>query len=120
MKVIIAGTRTCNDMAALEAAIAKWGRHITEVVSGGANGADRLGEQWAHAHGVKVKLFPANWRELGKAAGPIRNGEMGKYADGLIALWDGQSKGTKHMISVMRGLGKVYYVHYVDQPALKI
>jgi hypothetical protein len=49
-----------------------------------------------------VKEFPANWVEHGRAAGPIRNGQMADYADALIAVWDGKSKGTGNMINQAR------------------
>lgn len=69
-----------------------------EVVSGRAEGADKLGEQFANFMGYSIKYFPANWDEFGNAAGIIRNKEMAKYGDALIAFWDGESTGTKNMI----------------------
>ena len=34
-------------------------------------------------------------------------------ADGLLAFWDGQSRGTKQMIEYMRSLNKpVHIIHY--------
>lgn len=77
-----------------------------EVVSGGAHGADSIGEMWAHQHGIPVKIFPADWENQGRKAGILRNIEMGDYADYLIAFWDGKSKGTHHMISYMKRLDK--------------
>lgn len=71
---------------------------ITEVVSGGAKGVDTLGETWAIKNGVSIKRFPAEWEKYGISAGHIRNRKMGDYADALIAIWDGNSKGTKGMI----------------------
>lgn len=115
MKTIIAGSRGITDMGHLELAIAR-AQHvhyqlvITEVVSGGARGVDKLGEQWAAAHNVPLKVFPADWDAKGKAAGHIRNIEMAEYADALIALWDGESRGTQHMISTARKLGLVVFV----------
>ena len=50
--------------------------------------------------GYSVKEFPAQWNEFGKRAGYIRNEEMAKYADACVAFWDGESKGTKHMIDL--------------------
>jgi len=79
---------------------------ITEVVSGNARGADKLGEQWARRHGVPIKLMPANWADKGPKAALIRNAEMAEYADALIAIWDGKSTGTLHMIDCMDVLGK--------------
>lgn len=37
-------------------------------------------------------------------AGPIRNRDMGKYADYLVAFWDGKSIGTKDMIFICNRL----------------
>lgn len=71
-----------------------------EIVSGTAKGADSLGEKFANNMGYKIKTFPPAWEEFGKAAGYIRNKEMAEYADALIVFWDGESKGTKHMIDL--------------------
>lgn len=110
MKVIIAGPRTLEEYELIEQAVVESGFEVTEEVSGTAKGADRLGELWAATHDVPVKQFPADWNNHGKAAGPIRNKQMGVYADALIAVWDGKSKGTKNMIDTMRKLKKPVYV----------
>jgi len=73
-------------------------------------GADRLGEQWASKHGIPVKQFPAQWRKHGHSAGYKRNETMADNADALIALWDGKSRGTKHMIDIARRKGLPVYV----------
>lgn len=88
---------------------------FVEVVSGKEpKGADRLGEAWAYLNRIPVKPFPADWPKHGKAAGFIRNSEMARYAaqfDGslLIAFWDGESRGTNHMIKEAERLN--LYVH---------
>lgn len=83
------------------------------VVSGMARGADALGHRYGHAIGLHVYEFPADWDTYGKRAGFLRNAQMAAFADGLLAFWDGQSRGTAHMIEQMRSLGKpvkiVYY-----------
>ena len=120
-KVIIAGSRDFTDwdyLAGYLATLPPW-LEITEVVSGGAPGADTLGEEWAGLHNHPVKRFPADWARHGKKAGPIRNAEMGVYADGLIAFWDGQSRGTEHMIQYMKQNGKWTYVVRTDIPWCK-
>lgn len=71
---------------------------ITEIVSGTCEGVDQLGEEWAERHGIPVKRFPADWKKYGRRAGPLRNQTMASYADALIAIWDGKSKGTRSMI----------------------
>lgn len=116
MKVIIAVGREFNDYGLLKTKcdfyLEKTFSEI-EIVSGKATGADSLGELYAKECEYRLKEFPANWQLNGRAAGPIRNEEMGDYAEALIAFWDGKSKGTKHMIDYMKKLGKpvkiVYY-----------
>lgn len=105
MKTIIAGSRTITNPQIVRNAILAAGWPITEVVCGGARGVDDLGALWAKENGVPVKLMRADWTLHGKAAGPIRNDEMAKYAEALIAVWDGQSRGTKHMIESARERG---------------
>ena len=113
MKVIIAGGRDFYDEALLKQAIKDSDFDITQVVSGGAAGADSLGEEWAHANNKLLKIFPAEWDVHGNAAGPIRNGLMAKYADALIAMWDGESRGTKDMISkAKKNRLKIYIGYY--------
>lgn len=105
MKTIIAGTRSYNDYEEVKQIMLAFD-DTTEVVSGCARGADTLGERWANENKIPVKRFPADWKTYGKRAGYIRNRQMGEYADNLIAFWDGQSKGTEHMINIMRELDK--------------
>ena len=115
MKIIIAGGREFSDFALLESKLAHLIQNVdvTEVVSGGARGADRLGEEWANIYNYPVKKFPANWNKYGKSAGYKRNAEMAQYADCLVAFWDGKSRGTKHMIDLAHKQGlKVRVVNY--------
>jgi hypothetical protein len=109
MKVIIAGSRKFNDLDLLTEELDRFHslNKITEVVCGGAKGADQLGEDWALSRNIPVKVFWPNWDKFGRSAGPIRNKEMGDYADSLIAFWDGKSRGTKNMIEYMTRLHKL-------------
>lgn len=104
MKTIIAGSRTFHNPEILEIALKHVSWEITEVVSGRAKGIDKLGEQWARKHNIPVKFFPAKW-ERGLSAGYHRNLEMAEYADALLAIWDGKSKGTGHMIDIAKFKG---------------
>jgi hypothetical protein len=110
MRVVIAGSRKIKDYDFVEFAIKKANIHISEVVSGGANGVDSLGEEWAQKHDVKIKKFPADWDTHGKSAGPIRNAEMADYCHAAIIVWDGTSQGTFNMIENMRRRKKPYYL----------
>ncbi|MBS9525908.1 DUF2493 domain-containing protein [Litoribacter alkaliphilus] len=107
MKVIIAGGRTFQDYPLL---LAKCDEALKlhseiEIVSGTAKGTDQLGERYAKEKGYTVRKFPADWKRFGKRAGYLRNEEMAKYADALIAFWDGESKGTGHMIDLAKKHG---------------
>ena len=117
MKVIIAGSRTITDYQVVEEAIKESGFNIVEVVSGKAKGIDRLGELYAELNDLYIKPFWADWHRYGKAAGPIRNKNMADYADGLIAIWDGQSRGTKNMIDIARSKGLKIYVKDLGKSA---
>lgn len=114
MKTIIAGSRWITDATVVYRAIDLSGFNITEVVSGGARGVDTIGEMWAAYWGVSIKRFPAIWRDKDGQrdlqAGLKRNSEMARYADALIAVWDGRSSGTKHMIDQANyyGLKHIY------------
>lgn len=97
MKTIIAGSRSITDRDFIYGCIARSGFTISEVVCGGANGVDSVGKLWAIQNNIPVVTFPANWEEFGHAAGPIRNKQMAEYADALILIWDGKSRGSKSM-----------------------
>lgn len=118
LKVIIAGSRSIIEMKPVVRAIELSGFVISEVVCGEANGVDTLGKVWARLNNVAVKSMRPNWYPLGvynKLAGFERNEEMSLYSDGLIAIWDGKSGGTKHMISCMKKLNKPYFVHDISK-----
>ena len=107
MKVIIAGSRSFSTKHPdIVIGYIAFAYDITEVVSGGAKGADLFGEYYAKIFDIPARKFLPNWDAYGKRAGILRNEQMGNYADALIALWDGKSRGTKHMIDYMGKLGK--------------
>lgn len=110
MRVIIAGSRSMTDAAEVATAIARSGFTITEVISGGARGVDTFGEAWARRRRIPVRRFPADWRRYGKSAGFRRNEAMAHVADALIAVWDGNSPGTRHMIATARQRGLRLFV----------
>ncbi len=125
LRVIIAGSRDFNDYELLKREVLDIVRYdnrpkeLVKIVSGGARGADRLGEQFAKEFDLKVKQFIPDWDSLGKRAGYVRNTDMAKFAceNGnqgmLIAFWDGKSKGTKHMIDLAKKYGlEVHIVNF--------
>lgn len=128
MKLIIAGSRGFSDFELLENRITQYleshGLQISdiEIVSGGAKGADKLGEKLARKHNVKSRIFPAQWRdwrnkpasEVGenkfgkywKKAGTHRNNQMALYATHAIVFCVNGSHGSMHMHHAMKRLDK--------------
>lgn len=118
VKIIICGSRSFDNYNFLEETVRSVFRDLTmqgilygspdkdaeiiEVVSGGAQGADILGEWFARQYGLWTKVMLADWDKNGDEAGFIRNKEMVDYVVDsdcygvLLAFWDGQSKGTQH------------------------
>lgn len=117
-KVVIAGSRgfsnykllyeKCNDILR-----EKSKTHNIIIVSGHAKGADTLAEKYANDKGFDLEIYPADWKKFGKSAGFRRNEQMANVADALIAFWDGESHGTKHMIAIATEKGmNVRVVNY--------
>lgn len=109
-RVIIAGSRSFSNYKLLrehcQAVLQeKMNTHHVIIVSGHARGADALGERFAKEFGLPIELYPAQWNALGKGAGMVRNAQMAKVSDALIAFWDGHSRGTEHMINFARRRG---------------
>lgn len=134
MKVIIAGSRgivhTPIVQAAMKGAVAAGvissEFDVEEVVSGMCpNSPDMAAITWAQTVGIPVHEMPAAWVVNGRKdpkAGNRRNVEMAKYVGkngALVAVWDGYSHGTKHMISAATSRGLKVYVHRVEIPVRK-
>lgn len=112
MKLIIAGGRDFNDYNLLKKEALKFigEEEIDCIISGMAPGADTLGVKFAKEYGYKLKEYPADWKKFGRRAGPIRNKIMAHKASHLIAFWDGDSTGTRHMINYASDCGLVVKV----------
>lgn len=130
-KVIVAGSRSFDRYDIMRKALnAKFKERII-IISGCANGADKLGERYAKEYNLEVELHPAKWNDLtaqpchikynsrgayNALAGHNRNREMLQSIlenpDGgcLVAFWDGQSSGTRNMINIAREAGVAVHV----------
>jgi hypothetical protein len=104
MKLAVIGSRTFKDYDLMKEELSKLNskEEITEIVSGGAKGADSLAERYAKEFNIPVKVFEANWDKHGRRAGPLRNIKIVDYCDSLIAFWDSKSTGTKHSIGLAK------------------
>lgn len=110
-RVVIAGCRDYTDYKEAKPYIdfcisnIRKGNEIV-IVSGGASGADAIGERYAKENGFKVERYPADWNRYGRSAGPRRNQKMAEVCDYVICFWDGESRGTKSMIECAKKCGK--------------
>ena len=122
MKIAIIGGRDFNDYELVKKIMSKLPKQPTLIVSGGAKGADTLGEQWADEFGVYKQIFHARWNDLttkpryiktrydgvkyNALAGFNRNKDIINNSDLVIAFWDGKSKGTLDSITNAGEKGK--------------
>ena len=96
MRVLVCGGREYRNWERLYEVLD--GLDVTEVVEGGARGADRLAREWALSRLIPIKTFKADWKKDGRAAGPKRNQRMLNEAtpDLVVAFLGG--RGTADMV----------------------
>ena len=116
MKLAIIGSRTFNDYGKLSNIIQEhfFGNlsPINKIISGGAYGADILGENFARDFNIKKEVYKPDWDKFGKSAGFIRNQEIVDACDMVLAFWDGKSKGTQDTINKAKKAKKPTFVVY--------
>lgn len=128
IRLLIAGSRTFTDYQTLKEITDAAIREIKEkyrhtrivIVTGGADGTDEAAIHYALKSGYPYKVFLPDWKQYGRAAGPIRNKEMLNYIlEGipyLLAFWNGESRGTKNMINITEKAGvPITVVRYIEK-----
>ena len=110
-RLVVAGCRDFNNYCKLATEINKHLKSLNSdysiiIVSGGASGADALGERYANEHKLKIERYSAEWEKYGRGAGPRRNAQMAQVADEVMVFWDGQSRGTRNMIECAQKANK--------------
>lgn len=103
MKVLVCGGRAFDDQKFVFLTLNRLDREkpITEIIEGGATGADTCARNWAKHYGVKCTTVKADWASYGKSAGPIRNKLMADLHPNLVVAFKGGS-GTANMIAVAK------------------
>ena len=94
MKVAVVGSRnlTINNLGD------SLPKETTEIVSGGARGIDRCARAYANTHNIRLTEFLPQYEIYGRSAPLKRNLQIIRYADMVLALWDGKSRGTRFVI----------------------
>ena len=102
MKILVAGSRSIKafDLTGYIPQAAEL------IISGGAEGVDRLAEQYADAHRISKLIMRPRYDLYGRAAPIKRNEAMVDLADLVVVIWDGVSRGTKHTIFYAERKGK--------------
>lgn len=122
MNLAIIGSREFTDQVKFELylheAIEQWGMP-DKIVSGGARGADTLGERWAKANGYtidngKLIIHKADWDKHGKAAGIIRNYDIIRDATHFLAFPSHKGRGTQHTVGVAQGKNMPVIINWID------
>lgn len=105
MKIAIIGSRGATDNN-YNLIIDNIPKNVTEIISGGAIGADSLAKRFALEHKLIYTEFAPDYASFGKMATIIRNNQIVNCAEYVLCLWDGKSKGTKNVISLCLNLNK--------------
>ena len=94
MSIAIVGSRDFKNFDFLEKTILENYKieNITEIISGGAKGADTLAEQFAIKHSIPMSIFSPDWELYDKSAGYKRHIQIIDNSGEIIAFWDGISK----------------------------
>lgn len=119
-RLVVAGCRDYHDYSVASVEIEKHIRTLGAnrpviIISGCASGADALGERYATEHNLPIERYPADWERYGRGAGPRRNEQMAKVADGVLVFWDGKSRGTQSMIKCAQKCNKPCQVVYINK-----
>lgn len=101
MRVAVVGSRFFTDYDYVKSCLDAIGGvdKIDVIISGGARGADSLGERYARENGIEFVLFAADWDKHGKAAGPIRNKQLIEEGKPDLVVAFNPGKGTRNTIS---------------------
>ena len=81
-------------------------QNAEEIVSGGARGVDTCAAEYARSHGKQLTEFLPDYSRFGRGPPYKRNEERVKYADEILAFWDGKSKGTEYVIRYAKSQNK--------------
>lgn len=117
VSLLVAGSRNFVDKKRAFEALDEW-ESSTEastiiVVSGGAKGADTLGEMWAKERGHLIKRIMPDWNRFGRAAGVMRNTDLVKSCDEAMVFWDRKSSGTADTIRKLVAANKPHNINVV-------
>ena len=102
MRLLVIGSRSIREF--------DFAPHIPQttelLISGGADGIDKLAEEYADAHKISKLILRPNYARYGRGAPLKRNEKMVDICDAVLAVWDGKSRGTAHTVRYAKAQGK--------------
>lgn len=112
MRVLVSGSRDIDEKSVVYDAIidSPWRPEV--LVHGDASGVDKIADRYARMHSIDRDKHPIPewvWEKVGRKAGPMRNDYMVRQADALVAVWDGESSGTKNAMQQAESEGLPVY-----------
>jgi hypothetical protein len=116
MRVIMAGaSRVKLGPEQIDSLLTEAGFQVTEFVCSCTKGVSTSGERWAESRGIPIAHFPAERTRYGRAAAPLRNVAMVRYAaqddGGLVAVLGSAARNAWDLVSRARALGlKIHLV----------
>ena len=102
MKLLVVGSRSIKNFDPAP----HIPKGVEEIISGGAEGIDRLAEEYADAHHLSKYILRPRYDLYGRAAPLKRNEKMVDMADAVLVIWDGRSKGTQYTINYAKKQSK--------------
>ena len=102
MKLLVVGSRKIKDFD-LSTYISA---DVDIIISGGAEGIDRLAEQYADSNRLSKFILRPQYKRYGRSAPLKRNREMVEMADSVLVIWDGSSKGTLYTLEYTKKINK--------------
>jgi hypothetical protein len=124
IRICVAGSRSINDYGLFKEEFLRFlenyqGYDIVIVTGRAKDGPDDMAYHLARWDlGIPYEEYPADWKQFGNSAGMHRNVKMSEVLDSLFVMWDGESKGTKHMLKITNKLGKDTVLHVLDPETL--
>lgn len=112
ISLAVVGSRTFTNYELLKDTLTKicQDMHVKQIVSGGAIGADSLARRFAIENHIPILELKPDWKKFGKAAGMLRNTDIIKQSDIVVAFWDHVSPGTRDSINKAKQMGKQCHV----------
>lgn len=113
MKLAIVGSRNIDEDFIYQYLSENLPKNADEIVTGGAKGADSVAIKYSKDNNIKLTLFLPEYNIYKKGAPIKRNIQIADYSDSAFIFWDGNSKGTKHIIECFKNKNKDYLLIYV-------